>query len=195
MNDYKPVAVRLVGAGAMLVQPIEHVARKVKSDSPALEVMTDLAQVAPATIESGATMDAANQTMIRFGVRLLFVHDASGRLAGLITSTDILGEKPMRLVQERGVKHGEILVEDLMTALSLLEAVSIDDVVHAQVGHIVATLERVGRQHLLVAETGRAGAMAVRGIFSRSQIARQLGTTIGGNDAAASFSELVTRLG
>ena len=101
----------------------------------------------------------------------------------------------MRLVQERGLKHGEILVEDLMTPLALLEAMSIDEVAHAQVGHIVATLERTGRQHVLVAETGRAGEMAIRGIFSSSQIARQLGTAITGSGAADTFSELVTRLG
>jgi CBS-domain-containing membrane protein len=193
MSDFKSLPVHLIGTGATLLRP-ERVARKVRHDSPALDVMTDLARVVPAMMESGATMDAANQTMIRFGVRLLFVHDGTGALTGLITSTDILGEKPMRLVQERGVKHNEILVADLMTPLKLLEAVTLDDATHAQVGHIVATLERVGRQHLLVAESERDGKMAVRGIFSSAQIARQLGTAIRTSDAALNFSELVTRL-
>jgi CBS-domain-containing membrane protein len=193
MSDFKSLPVHLIGNGATLLRP-ERVARKVRHDSPALDVMTDLARVVPAMMESGATMDAANQTMIRFGVRLLFVHDGTGALTGLITSTDILGEKPMRLVQERGVKHNEILVADLMTPLKLLEAVTLDDATHAQVGHIVATLERVGRQHLLVAESERDGKMAVRGIFSSAQIARQLGTAIRTSDAALNFSELVTRL-
>jgi CBS domain-containing protein len=194
MSDFKSLPVHLIGAGATLLRP-ERAARKVQHDSPALDVMTDLARVVPAMMESGATMDAANQTMIRFGVRLLFVHDGTGALTGLITSTDILGEKPMRLVQERGVKHDEILVADLMTPLKLLEAVTLEDATHAQVGHIVATLERVGRQHLLVAESERDGKMAVRGIFSSAQIARQLGTAIRTSDAALNFSELVTRLG
>lgn len=195
MSEYKALPVRLIGADATVVHPAERVARKVSVGSPALEAMTDLAQVAPLTIEPAATMDAANQTMIRAGVRLLFVKDGRGQLAGLITSTDILGEKPMRLVQERGVKHGDILVEDLMTPMALLEAMSMNEVAHAQIGHVVATMRRVGRQHVLVSETGRAGTAAVRGIFSSSQIARQLGTVIDGSDAAASFSELVTRLG
>ena len=194
MSNYKTLPVRLVGTGATLIQP-ERAAPTVRPNSPALTVMTDLSQVAPVMIEAGATMDAANQTMIRFGVRLLFVTDRRGQLAGLITSTDILGEKPMRLVQQRGVKHSEILVEDLMTSLALFEAVSFDEVARAQVGDIAATLAQVGRQHLLAAEPGRGGAMAVRGIFSSSQIARQLGTAISGSGAAASFSELVTRLG
>ena len=195
MSGYKPLSLRRIGLHTALVQPTEKIVRTVRADSPALEVMTDLAHVTPATIEAGAVMDAANQAMIRAGVRLLFVHNASAELAGLITATDILGEKPMRLVQERGLKHGEILVEDLMTPLALLEAMSIDEVAHAQVGHIVATLERAGRQHVLVAETSGPGVMLIRGIFSSSQIARQLGTAIAGSGAAATFSELVTRLG
>ena len=49
----------------------------------------------------------------------------------------------------------------------------------AEVGHIVATLKAAGRQHALVAESGPDGtAQTVRGIFSLSQIARQLGVTI-----------------
>ena len=195
MSNYKPLPVSLIGDGATLVQPAEEAAHKVRLDSSALAVMTDFALVTPAAIEHSATMESANQTMIRIGVRLLFVRGGNGLLTGLITSTDILGEKPMRLVQERGLKHSEILVEDLMTPLAILEAMSIDDVSHAQVGHIVATMEQVGRQHVLVAEFGRAGQMLVRGIFSRSQIARQLGTSIEGNTAATNFSELVTRLG
>ena len=195
MSEYKYLTVLPVGINAALVQANERLARKVRLDSPALDVMTDLAQVTPAAIEHSATMVTANQSMIQMGVRLLFVRGVGGRLAGLITATDILGEKPMRLVQERGIKHGDILVEDLMTPLALLEAVSIDDVAHAQVGHIVATLEQVGRQHLLVAETGRADHREIRGIFSSSQIARQLGAEISGSHAAGSFSELVTRLG
>ena len=195
MSEYKHLTVLPVGINAALVQANERLARKVRLDSPAPDVMTDLAQVTPAAIEHSATMVTANQTMIQMGVRLLFVRGAGGRLAGLITATDILGEKPMRLVQERGIKHVDILVEDLMTPLALLEAVSIDDVAHAQVGHIVATLEQVGRQHLLVAKTGRADHRQIVGIFSRSQIARQLGAEISGSHAAGSFSELVTRLG
>jgi len=40
--------------------------------------------------------------MIRRKVRLLIVMDRQDRVAGLITSTDIHGEKPMQVVQSRG---------------------------------------------------------------------------------------------
>jgi len=194
MRDYKPLASRLIAAGADLVRPADRATPRVKYDSPALMVMTDLSRIEPATIDLHASMDSANQTMIRLGLRLLFVQGAEGHLAGLITATDILGEKPMRLVQERGVKHSEIQVVDLMTPVALLEALDYEEVVHAEVGHIVANLQAAGRQHTLVVEQTRTGAPMVRGIFSVSQISRQLGAPIQTTVAATTFSELVNQL-
>jgi len=194
MRDYKPLNSRLLAVGTDLVRPADRATPRVKLESPALMVMTDLSHIEPATIDLHAPMDSANQTMIRLGLRLLFVVAPDGRLAGLITATDILGEKPMRLVQERGVRHSEIQVADLMTPVGQLESLDYEEVSHAEVGHIVATLKVAGRQHTLVTEKGRAGQPMVRGIFSVSQISRQLGAAIQTTAAATTFSELVTQL-
>ncbi len=46
---------------------------------------------------------------------------------------------------------------------------------NARVGHVLATLKAIGRRHLLVLEIeGRR--TQVRGLFSLSQIAKQMGT-------------------
>jgi len=194
MRDYKPLTSRLIAAGTDLVRPADRATLRVQPDSPALMVMTDLSRIEPASIDLHMSMDAANQTMIRLGLRLLFVHGTDGHLAGLMTATDILGEKPMRVVQERGVKHSEIQVADLMTPVDQLEALDYEEVAHATVGHIVATLQAARRQHTLVVEHGRGGVTMIRGIFSVSQISRQLGAPIQTTVAATTFSELVTQL-
>ncbi len=194
MRDYKPLNSRLINPGADLVRPADKTTPRVAHDSPALSVMTDLSRIEPATINVHASMDVANQTMIRLGLRLLFVIGAEGHLAGLITATDILGEKPMRLVQARGVKHNEIQVEDLMTPVEQLDALDYDEVAHATVGHIVATLSAARRQHTLVMKKGGAGETLICGIFSVSQISRQLGAAVQPTAAATTFSELVTQL-
>jgi CBS domain containing-hemolysin-like protein len=194
MREYKPLGSRLIAYGTDLARPGDRAAPKVQPDSPALMVMTDLSRIEPATIDLHASMDSANQTMIRLGLRLLFVHGPDGHLAGLITATDILGEKPMRLVQERGIKHDEVQVADLMTPVNQLEALDYDDVAHATVGHIVATLKAARRQHTLVVERGQGGGVTIRGIFSVSQISRQLGATVQTTEAATTFSELVANL-
>ena len=194
MDQYAPIASRPVGAGADLARPEDRALQRVTPSSPAMAVMTDLTRVDAACIDLHAAMDAANQTMIRLGVRLLFVTGVDGHLAGIITATDILGEKPMRVVQERGVRHEEITVDDLMTPMGRLDTLSFDDVSHAQVGHVVASLRKAGRQHTLVVERGAGGRQTVRGIFSTSQIARQLGVHIDGTGAAPTFSDLVAQL-
>ncbi|HEY4374973.1 MAG TPA: CBS domain-containing protein [Burkholderiales bacterium] len=195
MRAYKSLPSRKLSHGVDLVRPADKFGPRVTLESPAPMVMTDFARIEPAGIRLHATMDMANQTMIRLGVRLLFVLDAHDHLAGLITATDILGEKPMRLVQERGLRHSEVQVEDLMTPVEALEALEYDEVSHATVGHVVATLKAAGRQHTLVVQHDADGGVLIRGIFSVSQISRQLGAAIQTSAAASTFSELVNQLG
>ena len=169
---------------------------RVRLDSPALKVMTDLCKVPAATIDADAPLDAANRFMIRRGVRLLLVADDRRQVLGLITSTDILGERPVTFAVERGVKRQNILVHDIMTPRERLEVLWYAELPGAEVGHVVATLKAAGRQHALVAESGPDGAgQTVRGIFSLSQIARQLGITIASTEVARTFAEIEAVLG
>ena len=195
MDEYAPIASRIIGGAADLARPDDRAASRVTPGSPALAVMTDLTLVDAACVDLHVPMDEAHRIMMHLGVRLLFVNGADGHLAGLLTATDILGEKPMRVVQERGIRHDEISVDDLMTPLAQLEALSLEDVSHAQVGHVVASLRKAGRQHTLVVEQSRQGRKLVRGIFSTSQIARQLGMPIHTTHANPTFAELVSQLG
>jgi CBS domain containing-hemolysin-like protein len=106
---------------------------------------------------------------------------------GVITAQDLLGERPMLAATGRGLRRDELSVADIMTPAEVVEVVSLDDVEHARVGHIVETLRRTGRQHALVVD----GERMVRGIFSVSQVARQLGVAIQpGAEVARTFAEI-----
>ena len=189
MRTYSTLAHSLLAAGARLAQP--STPGRVSLDDPAFSVMTDLREVSAATTRPEETIDAAQAVMIRRGVRLLFVLGRDGSVAGVITTTDLLGEKPVRFMQSRGVAHKDILVEDIMTPASMMEALSILDVAQMRVGHVVATLKEAGRRHLLVAEEG---GRRVRGIFSASQVARQLGMEVQTFEVASSFAEVEAAL-
>ena len=189
-RQYYPLSAHRLQAGARHHHPGQD-AQRVRVDSPALAVMTDLKQIPAATIDLEAPVDAANRFMIRRGVRLLLVSDDERRVLGLITSNDILGEKPVQFALERGIKRQEIRVRDIMTPCERLEVLDYADLIHAEVGHIVATLQRTGRQHALVVDMGDDGkTQSVRGIYSASQIARQLGVAIHTTEVAQTFAEI-----
>jgi CBS domain containing-hemolysin-like protein len=125
--------------------------------------------------------------MITRGVRLLLVVDERDEVLGVISATDILGERPMRVATERGLRRDELTVADIMIPAEQVEVVALQDVAAARVGHVLETLRRAGRQHALVLDEERM----VRGIFSLSQIARQLGLSVPiGGEVARTFSEI-----
>ncbi len=161
-------------------------------DSPAPLVMTDFLQTPAATIEPEALADYATDYMRRRNVRSLLVVDR-GEVTGILTATDVLGEKPVKFALASGLKHAEIRVLDLMTPRASLELLAYDDVCRARVGHVVATLRQVGRQHFLVGEHGPEGER-VRGIFSLSQVARQLGIAIEPSGFVQTFAEIEAAL-
>src|SRR6187200_3552802 len=170
-------------------QPADNAA--VTLESPALAVMTDLTKVKAATTHPRTTLRQAEQAMIYHGVRMLFVVTEMPLIEGLITATDLGGDKQMRVVHERHLHYDELSVADVMTELGALDAIDFAVVRAAAVGNAVATLQRLGRNHLLVVEAATAQTpRRVRGVISRSQVERQLGRPIDITPIANSFSEI-----
>lgn len=192
MNEYKSLAVQYLAGTVQVSKPTSP--NSVTFDSPASEVMTDLRKIQAAVIAPSITMEIANTYMMQRGVRTLLVMNDDNSLAGIITATDILGEKPMRFIQERGVKHNEILVMDMMTPLDKLEAIPLEEVMHARVGNIVASLRESDRLHALVIDDIAIGLPRICGIFSWTQIEKQLGTVITQTNVAKSFAEIESTL-
>ena len=120
--------IRGLGPGAGFRRPRQELASRVTSGSPALEVMTDLRRASPATIRPQAPIDAANQFMIARGVRLLLVADDRETVLGVITATEILGEKPVKAATERGLRRDELTVGDIMTPAERVEVLALADV-------------------------------------------------------------------
>jgi CBS domain-containing protein len=191
-RDYYALPIRELGAGAGFRRPAQAQAARVTRESPALQVMTDFARVSPATIRPEAPLAGANQFMITRAVRLLLVVDEGHeKVLGVITATDLLGERAMLVATGRGMRRDELTVADVMTPAAQVEAIALADVEGARVGHVLETLRRAGRQHALVVDTDSA----VRGVFSLSQIARQLGVALEpGGEVARTFSEIEAAL-
>jgi CBS-domain-containing membrane protein len=191
LSDFHPLPHHALDAGAGLVRSDTGGGRPTRLNDPAMEVMTDLRSTLQVTIGPEALLRIAHERMMHRGVRLLFVVDDNTTLLGLITATDVLGEKPMQHIQRTGGTREDIRVRDIMTPHNQLEVLTLADVLGAKVGHVVATLMACGRQHALVVDREEAsGWQMVRGIFSASQIARQTGMEIQITHKAETFAEI-----
>jgi predicted transcriptional regulator len=158
--------------------------------------MTDLRKVLAATILASESIARATQVMIARRVRLLLVVNAAGLIEGLISARDTMGEKPVKILQDRrGATYEDLIVADLMIPRKSIDVLDIDVVLRAEVGAVIETLKQNGRQHALVLENDQvSGQEVVRGIFSATQIARQLGVPLPIFEVAQTFAEITTAL-
>jgi CBS-domain-containing membrane protein len=194
LREYIPLPATAVERDVTYHEPSQSLPARVTLDSHALDCMTDLRQVTAIIGRADETIDVANERMKRRGVRLLLVVDEARRVKGVISAADVLGERPMQVVQSRGIKRADVLVRDVMTPQEKLHVLQLEDVRLAKVGHVVATLKAAGRQHAVVVDLDENGRQRVRGIFSASQIARQLGVVIQTTEVARTFAEVEAML-
>ena len=193
-RNYAALNSSLLQPDSGLCQPSQSLPQRVGFDDAAVSVMTDLKQVSAVLTRPGDSVDEANQRMIQHGVRLLLVVDANSKVVGIVTATDVLGEKPLQVIAERGCRREDVRVRDIMTPPHRLEVLHMNDVRSAKVGHIVATLKMAGRQHAVVVGVDHDGKQTIRGLFSATQIARQLGVAIQTSEIARTFSEIEAQL-
>lgn len=192
-TSFKPLTTHHLTAHAVLARP--EPANPVTLASPALEVMTDFKQTHPVTITPDASLFAANEAMIAHRVRLLFVTSETGALQGIVSTQDTLGERPMQLRHQGKGSVFELTVADLMHPLSSLQVLALADVRHANVGDLVATIQRLGVQHMLVSAQDAPGQPGyLRGMFSARQISRQLGMEVETFERAQTFSQIEAAL-
>lgn len=194
LKTYPALTLSTLSPRTGFAQPVHALPERVGLDEPAVSVMTDLERVSAVLIRPDDSIEEANRRMIQRGVRLLLVVDGSRAVAGLITANDILGEKPLQVINQRGGRREDLVVRDIMTPQHQLEVLDLRDVRNARVGHIVATLKERARQHAVVVETDAAGRQTVRGLFSLTQIARQLGVALQTSEIARTFSEIEASL-
>jgi predicted transcriptional regulator len=174
---------------SILQQPGQESSPVTLNDS-AEKIYTDFTHIRPFTISPTANIDQINARMIACGVRLLFVCEVSSVLQGLVTYTDLVGEKPVRYIKEHGGNREEILAQDIMTPLSQLETLRKQDVIKASVGDIVKTIETAGRQHLLVCHSQENGNQVVSGLFSSTHIEKLLDVKLELSVRAHTFADL-----
>jgi CBS domain-containing protein len=194
LRDYQALPFTVLPSGVGYAQPTQPALERVQLDSPAVDVMTDLTRITAVIILAGDTVDEAFRRMVQRGVRLLLVVDQDRKVQGVITADDVSGEKPVQIAAQQGIHRDEVLVRNCMTPCAGLQVLEWAQVQAAKVGHIVSTLKLAGRHHALVVEHNGQTATRLRGIFSTTQIVRQLGMTLQTNPVANTFAEIEAQL-
>lgn len=194
-DNFSALTNRPFKAGAGFSRPTQVLPQNVTLSDPALSVMTDLRCVSVVNVRAKTSLEKANAKMIRYGVRTLLVLDDADKVVGFLTATDVMGEKPVRFLQQVGGTHADIMVSDVMTVQRDLEVLNLEDVLKAKVGSVLVTLKAAGRQHAMVVEENADASQTVRGLFSATQIARQLGLQLKTAEVAKIFAEIEAAVG
>ncbi len=192
-TEYAALGITSLKSNSGYVRPAE-LPDWVYLDSPAIEVMTDFEIVRPVTTSADVSIDDALEHMKKAGVRLLLVIDESDAIIGMITASDIQGERPIRIVEESRISRAEVTVRMIMTPPEAIMTLNLISVRNASVGQVVETLNELERQHILVVMVDEdTKAHQLRGLFSTSQIAKQLHRDVAHHrEAADSLAALVS---
>lgn len=194
MRQYSVLPRRSLQPRTSFHVPSQDLPPRITLDNAAVSVMTDFTQVTAFTIDPDVSVDTAARVMRRRKVHLLLVVDVDNLVLGIITSNDLVGEKTLQCISARGISRADALVRDIMTPADRLEVIGMDDVLHAHVGHVVATLKATGRRHAAVVDEDADGHQVLRGLLSCSQIALQLGEAVETIQTAQNFAEISAAL-
>lgn len=165
------------------------VQRMALAHEPALSLLTDLHHSACVVAHQQDGLDQTLHLMLRAGVRMVFVADASGALVGMVTADDIQGERPVVHASSRLVPHRELTVADVMVPVTQWDTVDLANVRTARLGDIAETLHEHGLRYLLVTQK-KNGKTVLRGLFSARRLEMAMNTTIEPDLHSRSFAEL-----
>lgn len=164
---------------------------------PALALMTDFERTSPRMVLRTVPIDRALDRMRLTGVRSLFVLDHDAITIGLVTSYDIQGEKPMRVLQSRDCQlhscsRADVVVADVMEPPEQLLTLELEDVRRASVAEIAAVFRTEAKTHLVVAQhrANSASPAILRGLFSAAELERRLRARLQMLSLARTFAEI-----
>lgn len=162
-----------LGKSAGVTGPVNE-SWQVKLTEPATFVMTDFRERPFFKSTPDEQIDETLKKMKHAGLRAAFVMDKqSDRLLGMITSYDIMGEKPLRFLQSASFnERKDILVADVMESINDMVAVEMHEVENSTVQSVLDVLQKCGRTHLPVVERKKGEDLHLRGVFSATKLLR-----------------------
>ena len=147
----------------------------VSEADPAQLVMIDFRSRHSVTVPETSNLEVALEHMKHAGVRCAFVIDEKeSAVVGMITSYDILGEKPQQHMHFTNVGHDDVLVKDIMQKISDWRIADIKDIEQSTVLDVLEVFSDIGVTHLPVMEATEGNEQRLRGLLSYAKVKRLL---------------------
>lgn len=118
-------------------------------DDQATQIFIDFETQQPSVVEPKQSINEVMVDMKALGIHLMPVIQEE-RVIGLISSEDILGEKPMKVIQDKRIPRENVTVEMVMTPAHDLLAINYQELTHSRVGHVLSTLNEAKQHYALV---------------------------------------------
>lgn len=146
-------------------------------NDPASQVLENFHSTLPCLVSDQANIDDAWDKMQNLHTHNALIEQSGGQLIGLISSGDILGAKPITIMQNKRIQRGQVKTHMVMTPLKDIPTFTEDTIAQATVGHILVSLKTSNSQHALVVHQA-TDAWHISGLFSLSQISKHMHLTL-----------------
>ena len=152
----------------------------------AVLVANSLLEHAPIHVHTSTKLKHVDAILDGAGQRFALVLDASDRFVGIVAARDLFGRKSIKAAHDLGVAHGELNVEHLMQPLQQLPIITMGQLQRSRIGDVVATLQKSGRDFLLVQQEGQWVALV-----ASLTIVERTGESVQIHHHASSFAEIM----
>lgn len=177
-EKYEPLATIALAEDNTYTHP-EAMPELVHLDDPALDIMINFEKVKPAITHPN---DNINDTLVKMksSGRLVMLVVKDEKVVGAVSSGDLQGEKPMKLVQVDRIPRKEIMVFNVMTRREKLLTIDYQELRFTKVGHLIKTLREYSRRYALVVDVDEvSGGQRVHGLVNAYDIIKRMDTSLG----------------
>lgn len=148
----------------------------VYADDPASYGMVDFSHEEPVTVEESTTVDKASSMSRKIKAHDLLILDEEQQLCGILHSADLEGVRPTQIMESKDIEKNEVTVGMLMTPLDKVLCLNYDEILHARIGNLIASLNQQRCEYALAIDSDKnSGQQTVRGLISKWRLTRQLG--------------------
>jgi CBS-domain-containing membrane protein len=173
MAKYQPLEIKNISSEHIHLKT-HHLPEIIHFDDPAFIAMVDFRNQAPHTLPETTELEAAQHEMEFHGTHFMLVTNSADKLIGVVTASDLLGEKPIQVASHTRIAHDKIQLSHLMTSIEKIPALDVEAVSYAKVANIIKTLHSINSPYALVIRQLDDGTQRLRGYFSTSQMSKQL---------------------